>query len=335
MQTQPWISIAQRTPASMFGMVLGLAGIGSAWRVASVAWGLPAVVGELWMALAGLVWIVLTVLTIAKWIAAWPAAHDELMHPIQCCFIGLVPVSGMLVAIGLLPHAHDLAVAMMFLGLAGHLVFSLWRTGELWRGGRAPDTSTPVLYLPAVAGNFVSAIALGTLGHADWGIYFLGAGLLTWLAYESIIIQRLLTGSELPLPLRPTLGIQIAPGAVGAVAWLSVVPPQWAWVAQLMIGYAVLQMLVVLRLSRWIAQQPFGAGYWAFSFGVTALATAPLRLLTLPGAAAGESPLRLVAMTTFTLANILLAVLVLGTLWLLVRGRLLPPASPAPAAAKS
>jgi hypothetical protein len=33
-------------PASFFGMVIGLAGLGTAWRWAHQVWGLPAVVGE-------------------------------------------------------------------------------------------------------------------------------------------------------------------------------------------------------------------------------------------------------------------------------------------------
>jgi hypothetical protein len=38
-----------------------------------------------------------------------------------------------------------------------------------------------------------------------------------------------------------------------------------------------MQALLLLRLLPWIMQQPFAASYWAFIFGVTALATAPLR----------------------------------------------------------
>jgi tellurite resistance protein len=32
-------------------------------------------------------------------------------------------------------------------------------------------------------------------------------------------------------------------------------------------------------LLPWIRQQPFGASYWAFSFGASALAAGPLRLI--------------------------------------------------------
>ena len=40
-------------------MVLGLSGLGQAWRVAAQLWGLPAIVGESVLSLAGLVWMAL------------------------------------------------------------------------------------------------------------------------------------------------------------------------------------------------------------------------------------------------------------------------------------
>ena len=47
-------------PAAYFGMVLGIIGMGSAWRFAAAHWALPAVAGECLMALGVAVWLVLT-----------------------------------------------------------------------------------------------------------------------------------------------------------------------------------------------------------------------------------------------------------------------------------
>ena len=43
-------------PASFFGVVLGLSGLGQAWRVAVQLWGVPAAIGEGLLLLATLVW---------------------------------------------------------------------------------------------------------------------------------------------------------------------------------------------------------------------------------------------------------------------------------------
>ncbi|WP_366941923.1 hypothetical protein [uncultured Nostoc sp.] len=78
-------------------------------------------------------------------------------------------------------------------------------------GGRKPEIITPILYLSTVAGSFVSVIVASTLGYREWGQLFFGRGLFSRLALESMIMQRLYLLEALPKPLRPTLGIQLAP----------------------------------------------------------------------------------------------------------------------------
>ena len=80
-------------PASFFGIVLGLAGLGGAWRVAARVWQLPSVIGEALMLVAGIVWAFMLALYAGKWIYAREEALQELEHPIQCCFVGLIGCS--------------------------------------------------------------------------------------------------------------------------------------------------------------------------------------------------------------------------------------------------
>jgi tellurite resistance protein len=110
-----------------------------------------------------------------------------------------------------------MAVAIYFIGVLLTIAFAIWRTGGLWMGGRDPNHTTPVLYLPGVAGPFVAATVGGTLGFEDIGTFFFGMGFFAWLAIESVLMHRLLTAPTLATALRPTLGIQLAPPVVGAV----------------------------------------------------------------------------------------------------------------------
>ena len=208
-------------PASFFGIVLGLAGLGNAWRVAHRVWQLPAVVGESLLLLAALVWLILVAFYVAKWIYASHQAKGELSHPIQCCFVGLIGVTGMLVAGAALPYSRGFALVLFVLGVVYTVAFGTWRTGGLWQGGRDASHTTAVLYLPTVAGSFVTAAIASTLGYPQWGELAFGAGMFSWLAIESVLIHRLYTAEALPLPIRPTLGIQLAPPTVGAIAYLS------------------------------------------------------------------------------------------------------------------
>jgi tellurite resistance protein len=307
-------------PAAFFGIVLGLAGLGNVWRLGHVVWRLPAVVGEIIFAVAALVWVVLIVFYVRKWLSARASAIAELDHPVQCCFVGLIGVTAMLVAGAAIPYSRTGAEMLFAAGAIYTFAFAIWRTGALWMGGRDVAATTAVLYLPAVAGSFVAATVASALGFADWGQYAFGSGLFTWFAIESALLHRLYTAPSLPLALRPTLGIQLAPPSVGGVAYLSVTsgpPDLWA---HAFLGYGLLQALLLLRLLPWIFQQPFNAGYWAFSFGITALAAAPLRMV-----ARGDSgPAAMLALPLFLAANLVIAILAIGTLWLWLQGRLLP-----------
>jgi tellurite resistance protein len=305
-------------PASFFGIVLGLVGLGGGWRLAHRVWGLPAAIGEVLLALGGLVWAVLVVLYAAKWLLARDAALAEVAHPVQCCFAGLAGVATMLVAAALLPLSHAAGLLLYAAGAIITLAFALWRSGQLWHGEREAGATTAILYLPAVAGSFVTGTGAAALGYPDWGQLAFGAGLFSWLAIESVLLHRLYHGPAMPPPLRPTLGIQLAPPVVGAVCYLSVTAGPPDLVAHALLGYGLLQALLLLRLLPWILEQPFTPAYWAFSFGVTALANAALIMVGRgdAGAVATLAPL------LFLGSNIAIGLLAAGTLALLFRGSL-------------
>jgi tellurite resistance protein len=313
-------------PAAFFGIVLGLAGLGSAWRVAHQIWQMPALIGEALMALAAVVWALLLFLFILKWIFAREEAVAEAQHPIQCCFIGLVGVATLLIALAALPYSTATAEILFAIGAAFTLAFAIWRTGVLWHGEREDSATTPVLYLPTVAGGFVTATVVSALDYPDWGQFAFGAALFSWLAIESVLLHRLYTVTSLAPPLRPTLGIQLAPPVVGAVAYLSINGGAPDLFAHALVGYGLLQALLLLRLLPWIMQQPFATSYWSFTFGVTALATASLHMVAQgdTGAIAHLAP------HLFVGANIVVALIALGTLRLIMQHRLLPQTASAP-----
>jgi tellurite resistance protein len=311
-------------PASFFGIILGLAGLGSGWRAAHEVWGLPAWIGEAILAVTCVVWLILIVFYVAKWILAVEHAISEIHHPVQCCFVGLVGVATMLVAGAVLPYARIVADVLFVSGALFTAGFAVWRTGALWMGERDHAATTGVLYLPAVAGSFVLAIEASALGYPGWGQYAFGSGLFTWFAIESVLLNRLYTASETLGPLRPTIGIQLAPPAVGSLAYLSVVSGPPGILLHAMMGYALLQALLMLRLMPWVWQKSFTPGYWAFSFGATSLASAPIHMIQ----HGDTGPIVYLAPYLFISGNILIAVLAIGTLKLAIQGRLLPHAPP-------
>jgi tellurite resistance protein len=239
----------------------------------------------------------------------------------------------MLIAAVIAPYHAGLAEFLFALCAVTMLPFAAWRHGGLWRGGRDLSTTTPVLYLPTVGAPLVAcAVGGGAFGWHDLACVFFGMGVLSWLALESVIVNRLLNGPPLAPPLRPTLGIQLAPPAVTCGAWLSITQGEPDTVALLLFGYAIVEALILLRLLPWIAEQGFPMGFWAFSFGVAALGADAVRFVDRGAAGAWTW----IAPLVFGLANLILLLLVFNSIRLLLAGRALPPPLvqpvPAPAA---
>ncbi|MDP5238540.1 dicarboxylate transporter/tellurite-resistance protein TehA [Uliginosibacterium sp. 31-16] len=301
-------------PASFFGIVLGLAGLGQAWRVAHALWGLPILIGEALLGIAALVWAALLALYLVQALRQPERVRQEFSHPVQGGTPALLGVATLLIALAVLPWSHTVAICLTAAGIAWHLGFSLWHTGALWQGGRDALDTVPTLYLPTVAGNFTSAAALGGLGLAEWGWLFLGAGMFSWLALESLIIGRLWHASAVPVRQRPLLGIQFAPPVVCAMAWLMLAPGSTEhWILMLW-GYGLFQLLLGLRLGRWLGEEPFAPSYWAYTFGIAATTVCCLKL-----AVAGVAPARQLAIPIFVGANAFIAYLALRSLNLLFK----------------
>ncbi len=307
----------KRIPASFFGMVLGLSGLGQAWRIATQLWPLPHMIGESLLLLAGLVWAVLLLGYIWQAIRHFDLVRAEFLHPVQGGTPALLGVSTLLIVLAVLPYSYTTAWLLTAVGISWHLMFALWHTGTLWQGGRDTLDTAPTLYLPTVAGNFTSAAALGALGHADWGWLFLGAGVFSWLALESLIIQRLWHPKTMPVAQRPLLGIQFAPPVVCAMASLLLMPVSTApWLLMLW-GYGLFQLLLGLRLGAWLGAQAFAPSYWAYTFGVAATTVSGLKL-----AAAGLASAQWLSIPIFIGANLFIGYLAWRTVLLLFRGQL-------------
>ena len=178
-------------PAGYFGMVLGTIGMGFAWRYASTLWPVSRSIGDGLVTLAMAMWVLLSMAFISRAIRFPASVLREMRHPVSSSFVSLFPATTLLVAIGLAPWCRPLAIGLFVPGVALQLAYAAWQSGGLWRGNHPREATTPGLYLPTVANNFISAMACGALGFSDAGLVFLGAGVFSWLSLEPAILQRL------------------------------------------------------------------------------------------------------------------------------------------------
>ena len=320
----------RRLPVSFFSMAVGTLAWGHSWQAAAQVWPLPAALVHLASALGVALWCLLVLFYARKWWRQPAAARLELDHPVQSAMAALLPVSTLLAAITFKSWSPPLAWALLVLGLSAQLALGLWSVGHFWQGGRAPESLNASVYLPAVAQNFVAATAAASFGWTALGGLFFGAGIFSWLALDSLVFQRAATLTPLDVAQRPLQGIQIAPPVVGGLSYLSLSSGPPDLVAHMLLGYGLYQALLAARLLPWTTQAEFAPSYWAFSFGMMALASMALRILA---RAPDEALWQVLAPALFAMANLVMATLAWRTLALARQGRLLLPVVQTPPSA--
>lgn len=261
-------------PITVFASVMGVAGLGLAWRKAAPMLGLPAAIGESLLVLGGVLFLA-ALATYALKLTRFPGAcRSEFNHPIRSSFFATVSIGLMLLATGLHPHAPQAALALWAVGAAVQLaitvrVFARWIVHK-----QELAHANPAWFIPIV-GNIIVPVLGVRLGQADVSWFFFSIGMALWLPMLAIILNRVIFHDDLPPRLAPTLFILVPPPAIGYLAYTALVGADDAF-AMVLVNVALFITLVLLVMAPRFARLPFAVSWWAFTFPLDAAALAML-----------------------------------------------------------
>jgi tellurite resistance protein len=260
-------------------------------------------------------------------VVAGGRARTELADPTFGPFTALVSIVPMLLGLAVADHSRALGESIFFVALALTVLIGAWLSGTWIVADMTLAQWHPGYFLPTVAGGLIGAEGSAALGHDALALVMFGYAVTCWLVLGSIILLRLFTQPALPTALTPTISIEVAPPVVAGAAWFQINGFQPDALALGLAGYAVLMVLVQVRLIPAYRRVPFGPGWWAFSFSYAAAFSVAIRWL-----AVGQVPLQ--RDLTFALLTVVTAgmvALAVRTVRHLVRGTFLPRTA-APAA---
>lgn len=163
-------------PINYFGIILGLSALSLAWRYATPLCEGATLVSESLFAVSAMIWLAFIGAYAYKWFKSHQQLKADLQHPLLGNFVSLIPITTILIGIGLVPYNMLFGIVLISLGIAIQLAFAAYYIPAMWRGIHQAEMTLPAIYLPTVATNFVSATALGVLGYSELGMVFLGAG---------------------------------------------------------------------------------------------------------------------------------------------------------------
>jgi tellurite resistance protein len=276
-------------------------------------------------------------------VAAWLATliwygHDvvrggrlrtELTDPVFAPFTALIVIVPMFLGVTLAGHWRTAGQVVFGVALALTVAVGGWLAGEWIVADLRLAQWHPGYLLPTVGGGLIGAGGSAVLGHRTLAMAMFGWGLVCWLTLGTIILLRLFTVDSLPTPLLPTIAIVVAPPVVAGNAWFVINGGRIDATAAGLAGYAVLMVLVQLRLIPVYRRVPFGPGWWAFSFSYAAAFTLAVNWLAAERVA-GRTAWIAVLLAVLTVG---IATLAVPTVRRLVRRTYLPAPPPAVPAA--
>jgi tellurite resistance protein len=301
----------RRTPPAIFPPILGLFGLGIAWRRGQGAFGLPDAPVEGLLGAVTLLFLFALVAYGTKVVLRPRVLTEDFRTLPGRAGLAALTMSLMMLAAVLVPYAPRLAAWVLAGGVVLHALVAAAALRIFLAGPEEARQVTPVMHLTFVGliNAPLAAVPLGmTLLASAVLWYALAAAVVVW----ALALRPLLSGA-FPAPLRPLQAIHLAAASLlGSAAHLLGVQPLGNGLA---LFSAALFAVLVLR-ARWLTEAGF-SGFWsAFTFPIAAFAG----LLFLTAESLGSEPVRTAAGLVLIAATLIIPPIAFKVMQLWAKG---------------
>ncbi|MHA7114426.1 SLAC1 family transporter [Pseudomonas promysalinigenes] len=259
-----------------FTIVMGVAGTGLAWRAAAHSIGASALVGELLIAAASGVFVVLMVVQILRAGLYWQSLKLEWKDVGRRNFFCAATISSGLISAAILPYHHGISQALWWCGCVGQVIaftgiFRSWFVGEVGISDLSPTWLIPLV------GNASPSFTGVSFGYGAVCQVLLVAALVTWAIFLPLLIHRSIFARDGHKPQsKPSFAILVSAPAVLAIAFDSLHPG--ADMVAYLTWTSLFFVVIVLSLSPALISDGFSRSWWAFTFPSAAMSAASLRV---------------------------------------------------------
>ena len=263
---------------SVFGAVMGIAGLGLALRAAAPLFPgvvrAPAYVSEP-VVLLGVLALAILLVCYAIKIFRFPGeVKQDLTNPATLGFCAAMPVGVTLVAGGLAPYLPVLSSILWWIGCLGLAALQVWGIVR-WLDGKVPLDRLNAGWLILVVGGIVVPGGGFGVGEAEAARFFFGASACGAVLLLPLLLARAALAAPLPEALRPTWFILLVPPSLIYAHGLAFYPR--APFLESLYFAALLACAGLAFYARRFWRWPFGPAWWAFTFPLDALAYAATR----------------------------------------------------------
>ncbi|WP_226550681.1 TDT family transporter [Celeribacter naphthalenivorans] len=301
------------TPPAIFPPILGLLGMGLAWRQAgNILPSAPNWIGEMILGAVSLLYIFAVVAYLAKMARRFGVVFEDAKILPGRAGLSAMTASGFLFAATMVPYSVVFAKAVLVLALIGHAFVAFAIIVGMMRGPAEQRRVTPVWHLSFV-GFIIAPLAAVPLGWTGLS-QIIFATTLPIAAAVWIISVMQFARADVPPPLRPLLAIHIAPvslfGIVATLLGYTTLALAFAWIG-------VTALIVCLAGIRYLTKADFSALWGAFTFPLAAFAN-----LMFAAARLQPMPFRLIGGLELVAATLAITYIAVKIMQLWTRGKL-------------
>jgi tellurite resistance protein len=296
-------------PVSFYSITLGLAGFTVAWQKAEhlLKWnfGLSSILFDIVLIL----FTITTLIYLTKWTKFPQEVKNEFNDPVKINFYPIIAKVLLLISIIFLNiHSMQLSKIFWILGVIAQLTFTLTIL-SFWMHKDKFELKhiSPAIFMPIV-GNVLIPIAGVHLYSPEISWFFFSIGLIFWLIFTTIVLNRVMFHRPLKEKLMPTFFILMAPPAVAFIAYVQLTG-HIDISARLLYYFSMFIFILLLVQVKYFSKIKFYLSSWAYSFPMDAFVIASFLMLHKTHWAFME----LFVKFAFILLNILILVLIFKT----------------------
>jgi tellurite resistance protein len=313
----PWLA---NLPPTFFGSVLGISGLGLAWRHAEVSFGWSNWPGDIVLVIGGIILILVVPLYCAKCIKYPHLFAADVIHPVKGPFLAAMPLAILLQTTALAPYFPDFARGLWIAGAALSLGLNFYIfAGWYLRENQVQDFNA-IWLIPGV-GSFVVAITGAPLGFIEASWFFFSIGLVFWVFLSAVLMYRYIFYPAHIDLLIPSYWVPIVPPGLMSMIYPMLTGESLSDFTRVIYYFALFLTLFNVAIIRIFLRLRFSMGWWAYTFPLDTISSATIDyskatgLVTLAYAGRG-----LLIITTFLIIFILIR-----TLLEIYRGRVFGP----------
>lgn len=260
-------------PVASFGSVIGIVGLGLAWRLAVKTQHASAIVGESIILAGAVVFVALLSAWLVRVSTHPREIRTENAGAITASYFGAIVISVSLFAAAAVPYSRPLAFVLWIVAAVGGAGLLLYLLGRWIEHGIDGFELTPAIFIPVV-GNATSVYAAVPLGMSEFGWASFAIAALCWLTLAPIVLFRLVAiEPRLPRKMVPQLAVLVSSPAVLASSWITLTGAADP-VFKVLVFKAVFFSLLVVRLWKMAWGEPYNVAMWGWTFPAAALAGA-------------------------------------------------------------